>query len=60
MNALKDCLQGLLILLNREIVCDWILNHIPIHAKDSLVVGKDAPRDLLNVGHDVTASAVCR
>ena len=60
MDALKDRLQGLLVLLNREIVRDRILNHIPIHAKDSLVVGKHTPRDLLNVSHDVTARAVCR
>ena len=41
--------------LNREVVSHWVLNGIPIDAKDAIVIREHIARDVIDVSDDVTA-----
>ena len=58
MNLRENVCKSGRIILSREIVGHWILNRVPVHPKDSLVIGKHATRDFSDVAHNICTNVI--
>ena len=59
MDLVEDGCERGWVVLCREIVDHWVLDRVPVHAEDSLVVREDATRDCLDVAHNAGAIITC-